>query len=148
MWLHWKIQFLGVHKKPILKGVGVLISQYTLWNLTPCCIKVLPCCIKVLRLNICTSKISLSRTAYQMWCPHHPLTQRNKTIKWAVGVGVGSKRERRGGRQNLKKEVGNIGGGGLYKIGGLGPFCRLCTNWLTDNSSKFSKFSNSIPAWL
>ena len=39
------------------------------------------------------------------------------------GGGVGGNREE-GGEQNLKKGVGNIGGG-LHKIGGLGSLCQL-----------------------
>ena len=69
--------------------------------------------IKVLRLDICTSMI-LSKIAHQMW-RDHPFSQRNKATEWAVGVGVGDKREVMGG-----------GGGCLYKIGGgLGPLCQL-----------------------
>ena len=62
--------------------------------------------IKVLRLDICTSMI-LSKIAHQMW-RDHPFSQRNKATEWAVGVGVGDKREVMGGGgeggQNLKKE--------------------------------------------
>ena len=37
-------------------------------------------CTKVLRLDMCTSIISLSKTAHQM-CRDHPLSQRNKTTE-------------------------------------------------------------------
>ena len=41
-------------------------------------------CIKVLKLNMCTSMISLSKIAHQVWCDH-PFSQRNKTAEWSVG---------------------------------------------------------------
>ena len=51
--------------------------------------------IKVLKLDMC-------RVTYQIWCDH-PLSQRNKTIERAVGIGVGGDRDRGEGEQNLKK---------------------------------------------
>ena len=58
--------------------------------------------MKVLRLHMCTSMISLSKIAHQMW-HGHPLSQRNKTTKWAMGVGLGSNRGRGGLRRG--KEI-------------------------------------------
>ena len=37
-------------------------------------------CIRVLRLDMCTSRISLSKIAHQMW-HDHPFSQRNKTTE-------------------------------------------------------------------
>ena len=48
--------------------------------------------------------------ANQMWCDHS-IIQRNKTTERAVGVGLGSNREGGGVGQNLKREIGNNGGG-------------------------------------
>ena len=53
---------------------------------------------------------------HQMW-RDHPFIQRNKTIKRAVGVGVGGEREGGGVGQSLKKR-GSQCRGGLHKIGG------------------------------
>ena len=81
--------------------------------------------IKVLRLDMCTSIISLSKI--KLWCDP-PISQRNKTTEWAMGVEVGG--GRKGWRVGVwtkfeKGWVGNIGRG-LHKIGGLGPLCQLC----------------------
>ena len=72
-------------------------------------------CIKVPRFDMCTSMISLSKIAHQMW-REHPFSQRNMTTEWAVGVGVGGNRELGGeGLGKIwKKGVGNIGG--IFKI--------------------------------
>ena len=48
--------------------------------------------IKALRLYMCTSMISLSNIAYQMW-RNHPFSQRNKTTELSVRIGVGDNRE-------------------------------------------------------
>ena len=73
--------------------------------------------IKVLRCDMCTSMISLSKKAYQMWHSHpsaiHPFRQG-------------------GDGPQLKKGVGNIGGGGVCIIyGRLGPLCydKIVTNY-------------------
>ena len=84
--------------------------------------------IKVLRLHLCTSMISLSKIAHQMW-RNHPFSPRNKTTEWAARMGIGGDRE--GGVLDKNwKRVGRQygGGGGPHTIGGLGPVCQLwCT---------------------
>ena len=71
-----------------------------------------------------------------MWHDHQ-FSQRNKTIKRAVGVEVGGYLEEEGwGGQKLKKGVGNKGvKGGLQKIGGFrNPLplinCSYCWIWI------------------
>ena len=53
--------------------------------------------------------VSLSRIAHQMWLDH-PFNQRNKTIEWGVGVGVGGEQEIGGWTKFEKWGVGNKGG--------------------------------------
>ena len=79
-------------------------------------------CIKVLRLDICTSMISLSKIAHQMW-RDHLFSQRNKTTEWAVGVGVEGNRE--GELDKIWKSRDKQYMGSLHKIGRLGPHCQL-----------------------
>ena len=53
-----------------------------------------------------------------MW-NDHPFSQRRRTTERIVRVGVGGDREVMGWRTLEKRAgVGNIGGGGLHKIGG------------------------------
>ena len=54
-----------------------------------------------------------------MWCDH-PFSQRSKTTKRAVGVGVRCDMEG-GGFDEILKNRGGAGGGG-----GVGPLCQLC----------------------
>ena len=55
-----------------------------------------------------------------MW-HDHPFSQRSKTTERAVGVGVGGDREEEGGWTKFEKgRVGNVGGGGLQKMGAGG----------------------------
>ena len=61
---------------------------------------------------MCSSILSLSKIAHEMW-RDHPFSQRNRKRVRTVGVGVGGDRKvRMGVGQNLKKweGVGNIGG--------------------------------------
>ena len=58
-------------------------------------------CIKVLRLVICTSMVSLSKTAHQMW-RYHPFSQSKKTTKMTSESG-GWRQKGRGSWKNLKK---------------------------------------------
>ena len=72
--------------------------------------------------TLCTSMISLSKIARQMW-RDYPFTQRNMTTEWAL---EGVRRQQERGRcctKLEKKRVGNIREEGLHKIGGLGPLC-------------------------
>ena len=80
---------------------------------------------------MCRSVILSSKITHQMWC-NHPFSQANKTIQRAVGVELGGNKEERKVAQNLKKEVGNIGG--LHEIGGLGSLCQL---WCQGNKNVF-----------
>ena len=52
---------------------------------------------------ICRSILSLNEVARQLWCDH-PFSQRNRTTKRTVAVGVGGDRELGGGfeRETLK----------------------------------------------
>ena len=64
---------------------------------------------------MCRSIMLLSKRTHQMW-RDDPFTQRNKTIKRAVGVDVGGNGE---GRSSTNFEKGGLGG--------LGILCQLCT---------------------
>ena len=62
-------------------------------------------CIKVLRLDMCTSMISLSKIAHQMW-RDHPFSRIKKDNRMSSGVG---------GWRRQGREIG-------------GPFYQLCLN--------------------
>ena len=68
---------------------------------------------------MCSSILSLSKIAHEMW-RDHPFSQRNRKRVRTVGVGVGGDRKvGMGVGQNLKKweGVGNIGGSApLYQL--------------------------------
>ena len=69
---------------------------------------------------MCTSMISLSKIAHQMW-RDHPFCQGNRTTG-----GGGWRQKGRGLDKILKKRGGGQYRGGLHKMGGGIPFCQLC----------------------
>ena len=61
---------------------------------------------------------------------------RNKTTKRTVEVGVGGNRKMGFGKI-WKRGAGNVGGGGLHIIAGLGPLCQLCLQKLSIHTKFF-----------
>ena len=71
---------------------------------------------------MCSSILSLSKIAHEMW-RDHPFSQRNRKRVRTVGVGVGGDRKvgRGGGGGKKKKKKG----GGVGNIGGSAPLYQL-----------------------
>ena len=92
-----------------------------------------------------------SKIAHQMW-HDHPFSQRSRTTKRTVGMGVGGDRGvrqldkiwKRGGRG-----VGNIAGaGGVQEMGELAPLCQLCKETYEGGARGFVLWGLVVFAYL